>query len=105
MSAMKKKARKTTKKPSKKQSTAVKSYQNLIAAGIGFVERWATAVSIPNDALAVLGSAVAYVDAVVMGNAPNKVRRNAIALALRAAYLYGKLDGKLPKKEKPRVIA
>lgn len=104
---MKQKAR---RKPSKRvveqqQATAVKAYQGLVEAGIGFVNRWSNAVAIPKKELALLGTAVAYVDAVHMGNSTPQVRRNAIALALRAAYLYGKLEGKLPKKESPRVIA
>lgn len=88
-----------------REAKALKAYESLVATGIGFVQRWASASPIPDKNLAVLGAAVAFVESTFMGSHESRIRRQAIATALRAAYLYGKLDGKLPKKGKSRVSA
>jgi hypothetical protein len=95
---MKKKSRKT-RYQSKEPNTAAKTYQTLVETGIGFVQRWANAASIPDKNLAVLGAVVAFVESTFIGTKSAQVRRQAMATALRAAYLYGRLDGKLPKKK------
>lgn len=81
------------------------AYETLVQTGIGFIQRWANAASISDKNLSLIGAATAYVESTFLGTHSAAVRRQAIALALRAAYLYGKLDGKLPEAEEPRVSA
>lgn len=75
------------------------AYNNLVAAGIGLVKYWALCATIAADHIAVLSALLAFVDASQYSDKPRKAKTDAIGLALRAAYLYGKFGGQPPEGE------
>lgn len=77
----------------------VRAYNQLVEAGIGLVKCWSLAAVILPDHINVLSALLAFVDASFTSEKPRKAKTDAIGLALRAAYLYGKFNGALPEPE------
>lgn len=87
----------------KKISNQIKAYNNLVFAGIGIAKSWAVAQAIIPEHIKVLSALLAFVDASFLSDKPRQAKTDAIGLALRAAYLYGKFNGEPP--ESPGMLA
>ncbi len=72
----------------------VAAYNKLVAAGIGLVKYWALAATIIPDHIKVLSALLSFVDSSYYSDKPQKAKTDAVGLALRAAYLYGKFNGR-----------
>lgn len=69
------------------------AYAKLVEAGVTLVKYWALMDTIIPDHIKVLSALLSFVDASFYSDKPRKAKTDAIGLALRAAYLYGKYDG------------
>ena len=78
--------------------------QALAEAGRKLVEAWAPAGNLDEKEQTNLGAIGAMLFASYMSSASSLTsKRSAIAMALRAAYLYGRFHGEFPPKEEPTV--
>ena len=87
----------------RKLEQEVVKLQALAEAGRKLVEAWAPAGNLDEKEQTNLGAIGAMLFASYMSSASSLTsKRSAIAMALRAAYLYGRFHGEFPKKRSPR---
>lgn len=82
----------------KKVNQHVAAYNKLVNAGIDLAKYWSLAAAIIPDHIKILSALLSFVDASYYSNKSRQAKTDAIGLALRAAYLYGKFDGQPPKQ-------
>ncbi len=79
----------------------IEAFNRLVEAGIGLVKYWALAGDIEEDHIAILSALLAFTDSSYYSDKPRKAKTDALGLALRAAYLYGKFGGVAPHEPQP----
>ena len=95
--SQKRAARLKRKMAERQVSEQIQKYNKLVEAGIKIAQLWALAANIIPEHIKVLSALLSFVDASYYSNKEAKAKRDAIGLALRAAYLLGKFNGELPE--------
>ena len=92
---MNKRGKRRAKRMMKNQ---LEAFEELVAVGANIVQRWAPAADVGEPHISILMALQTFVDAAYASKKSQTAKSQAVSVALRAAYLYGRFGSKLPKQ-------